>query len=214
LTVDDLIQKAKAFVEFVGSCFLAVRALMKTARVPPGCINVTAEQMTINYKSVAVSMILLFLARALEGVKVNDFLGSVLVVTLFVGLVLALKYGADVLALLTGQVTGAGARTDDSVAPQQWLSLLVAVWSWSLFVVLLHGLAASFLGTVDLNLFFGTSFFIPVAASAIALLIVAVKTKYFDGIDLGSPRTVAICSALTIGFVALAVWVTIFSRWI
>jgi hypothetical protein len=212
-TVDEIVKKAGKAAEFVRSCFQAVGTVLKSARVPPGRIRVTAEQATINYKAVAVSIILLFLARALEGIRVNDIGGSLFVVAIFVGLVLVLQYGSAGLARLARLANANKPAATLEDASKQWFSLLIAMWTWSLFLVVLHGLAHNYFRMVHWNLFFGTDFFIPAIGSIIALLIVAIKTKYMDKLNLEHGRVRFFYSIFSVGFITLALWVTIFKRW-
>jgi hypothetical protein len=208
--VGGLLEKAQAAIDFVGSLLQAVWVVLKTACVPPNRIAPTADQMKINYKAVSASIILVFLARALQGQRVNEASGSLFVVAVFIGLVLAFKYGSDVLARLARYFGADATSTPYEEVSTKWFSLLIAIWTWALFVLVLTGLLETFLGMADLNLFFGTSFFLPIFASVIALLIVVARTK--DKADLGGWRTVLFFTVFSIGFVAVALWATIFLR--
>ena len=209
--MDELVNKAKAVLDFIGSLVEAIRAVLNVARVPPYRITLNADQMKINYKAVAASVVLLFLARALQGQRINEPSGSLLVVAIFVGLVIAFKYGADALAHIARKLGLDPTNDSETDASTKWFTLLIAIWTWALLVLVAIGLAEIF-GLPDLNLFFGTNFFLPVFASVVALLIVVVESKHKDQADLGGRRTIAFFSVFCIAIVSIATWATVFWR--
>ncbi len=209
--MDELVNKAKAVLDFIGSLVQAIRAVLNIARVPPYRITLNADQMMINYKAVAASVVLLFLARALQGQRINEPSGSLLVVAIFVGLVIAFKYGADALAQIARKFGLDPTNDSETDASTKWFTLLIAIWTWALLVLVAVGLAEIF-GLPDLNLFFGTNFFLPIFASIVALLICVVESKHKDKADLGGRRTIAFFSVFSVVFVSIATWATVFWR--
>ena len=99
---------------------------------------------------------------------------------IFVGLVVVLHF-LSVGAARLAKCLGFDVSVSDRQAATNWFSLLITIWTWSLCISILIGIAETF-SLMDLNLFFYTSFVLPFIAAVLGLLIVVVKTKYFDRI--------------------------------
>lgn len=211
--MDDLVKAAVKAAEFIGSVFTSLRIVICGARVPPDKMPLADEQMTINYKAIGASIILLFLARALEGIHVNEVWGSVFVVAIFVAVVVFLRLASDGVAALSNRLMGVQTPEQSGEISKRWFSLLIAIWTLALVFVVVHGLAHNFLRMRHWNLFLETSLAVPLLSSSLALLVVVLKTKLLDRQQLGSPKAMALYSAAGIVLISAALWVGVFWRW-
>ena len=89
-------------------------------------------------------------------------------------------------------------------------SLLITIWIWALAVLICVGLAEILWAFPDLNLLFGSNLVLPILASTLGFLIVVMKTKIIDKLDLGGWRSTSFFTIFGIGFVSLAVWCAVF----
>jgi hypothetical protein len=167
--------------------------------------------MIINYKAVAVSMILLFLARRLRGILVNDPTGSVIVVVIFVLMVALLKYLSDGVTYLAGLAGMSQLQSNNNRDSVLWSTLVVSMWTWSLLILVLDGFVISYAGK-NLSFFLGLSVF-AVLVAALSFAIVCVKTRIVDKLSLGPPMQAAFHALTSIVVVAAAIRVCALSSW-
>jgi hypothetical protein len=209
--VNEIVQRALEAIQFVGDLFRSILSVLKTARIPPGQIAPAANQMIINYKAVAISMIFLFLARGLRGILVNDPSGSIIVVVIFVLMVVLLKYLSDFVTYLARLIGIGQLPSNNNPDSVRWSTLVVSMWTWSLFILVLDGFVVSYLGK-NLSFFLGLSVF-AVLVAALSFAIVCLKTRIIDKLGLGPPRQAAFHALTSIVVVATAIRVCALSSW-
>jgi hypothetical protein len=211
--VDDIIQFGLKTVQYIGDFFKSIWSVIRVARVPPDYVTPAAEQMKINYKAVAVSMILLFLARALQGHLVNDPSGSIVVVVTLVAGVVCLKFLSDAISRLARRLGLENRGHASNETSSQWATLIVSMWAWALFILVLLGLAHNYLGTKDLALYLRSTFIPALLVAFLSLLIVCIKTKFVDAGELGTVKQFLFYSIVSTLLVAVALQLSVFARW-
>lgn len=185
----------------------AVVALFRVACVPPDAIRPQQRQMEINRTAILVSTILLFLARAIE-FQLNDLLATFLISGGLAAFAYIFDRSARTLVRWSGhkpKKTSAGAR--------KWATFLIATWIVSLILIMLAGALNILVGVPTLANFFMSPIGAAVAVSLLAILVLALKTKFYNRENIGSVAEIAAYMIVGLIFNSVMLYLFVYLSW-
>jgi hypothetical protein len=146
--MDEVLDAARKLKDFLWQYASALYMLWKLTRIPPDYDIILGEQMTLNRKAIIASTILLFLARGLHGIIINEIWGAVLVTAIFVALLFLFS--------AVGSLIAWGKRQDEQTKKRatDWSSLAIVLWAVSLALVIVAD-AIAFAGGPPIDLWLG-----------------------------------------------------------